>query len=160
MIDIEIPQADQGFLVEQSQKILASYQHWTGQELLRASNETVDLAQALFEAPFVVLSSDTSIDPLLNYGNRLALSLWETDWESLRRMPGRTTAEPDQRKARELLLAEVRQKGYSSHYSGVRVTASGKRFRIENALIWNLLDEDGRYCGQAASFKEWSPLYG
>ena len=30
--------------------------------------------------------------------------------------------------------------------------AGGTRFMIRNAVVWNLIDQDGRYCGQAARF--------
>jgi hypothetical protein len=43
-------------------------------------------------------------------------------------------------------------------YSGVRVSKSGRRFRIERAIVWNLTDAAGTHCGQAASFDRWTPL--
>lgn len=42
-------------------------------------------ARRLFEAPFVVVSHNAAADPILTYGNRAALPLWETNWESLPR---------------------------------------------------------------------------
>ncbi|WP_295386086.1 MEKHLA domain-containing protein [uncultured Thiodictyon sp.] len=43
-------------------------------------------------------------------------------------------------------------------YSGVRVAASGRRFMIENACVWNLADAGGGYRGQAATFAHWRYL--
>jgi len=48
------------------------------------------------------------------------------------------------------LLAEVTEQGYIDHYEGVRLSKTGKRFLIKNAVVWNLLDDDGGYKGQAA----------
>jgi hypothetical protein len=43
-------------------------------------------------------------------------------------------------------------------YGGVRISKSGRRFRVENSIVWNLLDEQDRYCGQAATFSRWTYL--
>lgn len=51
-------------------------------------------AEELFAAPFVIVSHDTQADPVLNYGNRAALTLWEMSWEELTRTPSRLTVEP------------------------------------------------------------------
>ena len=59
---------------------------------------------------------------------------------------------------RDALLAEVSQHGFSRSYSGIRIAHSGRRFRIEAATVWNLLDADGRHLGQAACFAHWQPL--
>jgi hypothetical protein len=40
----------------------------------------------------------------------------------------------------------------------VRVSASGRRFRISGATVWNLVDEQGWRRGQAAAFAEWQYL--
>ncbi|MEZ6067919.1 MAG: MEKHLA domain-containing protein [Planctomycetaceae bacterium] len=40
-------------------------------------------AEALFEAPFVVVAHGTEADPILDYANRQALELWETDLPTL-----------------------------------------------------------------------------
>ena len=40
----------------------------------------------------------------------------------------------------------------------VDTIASGKRFLIRNATVWNLLDQRGRHCGQAAMFTDWEVL--
>lgn len=137
------------------QHVLNSYRHWLGRELMVRSGDLAGEAAALFEAPFVLVSHGTEANPVLNYGNRAALELWEMDWERLTRMPSRETAEPMHREEREQFMARVRRNGFLSGYEGVRLSSSGKRFRIRNALIWNVLDEAGVVCGQAAMFSEW-----
>ncbi len=140
------------------QRMLDSYRHWTGRELIVRNGDPSLDAVALFDAPFVIVSHGTEANPILNYGNRAALKLWELDWERLTRMPSRETAEPMHRDERERFMDSVRRDGFLSNYSGIRIASSGKRFRIENALIWNLVDDHGNICGQAATFSNWTPV--
>ena len=50
------------------------------------------------------------------------------------------------------MLARVTQHGYVDDYAGVRIAKDGTRFMIRNATVWNLMDQGGGYCGQAARF--------
>ena len=43
-------------------------------------------------------------------------------------------------------------------WRGVRVSASGRRFQITGAQVWNLLDAVGAVVGQAAMFADWEAL--
>ena len=129
-----------------------SLKHWTGRELVPGVSDPVDLAQKVFEAPFVVVSHGTEADPVLNYGNRAALALWEMSWAELTRTPSRLTAEAPNREERARLLEAVTRRGFIDDYSGVRISKSGRRFRITRATVWNLLTEDGKPCGPAAMF--------
>lgn len=123
---------------------------------MEASSE--ETARRLFRAPLVVLSHGPQADPILNYGNRAALALWEMSWEEFIRTPSRLTADPRERGERALLLAEAMQRGWMENYSGVRVSRSGRRFRVEGAVIWNVLDEEDNRTGQAAAFRHWTYL--
>jgi hypothetical protein len=143
------------FVVAQTARLARSLKHWTGRELLPAVSEPVELAQKVFEAPFVVVSHGTEADPILNYGNAAALALWEMSWEELTRTPSRLTAEAPNREERARLLATVTNRGFIDDYSGVRISKSGRRFRIERATVWNLISEKGEPCGQAAMFDSW-----
>lgn len=138
--------------------LLDSFERATGRRLLTYDPATRTAAQALDDAPFVLLSHGTEADPVLNYGNRLALQLWEMGWETFTSMPSRLTAEPMARKDREKLLADAKRQGYSDGYRGVRIASSGRRFEIQEAIIWSLIDEEGIYRGQAATFAKWRPL--
>lgn len=135
-----------------------SFRHWLGRDLLPGVAEPRGLAEALFAAPFVLVSHGTQADPVLNYGNRAALARWEMSWEELTRTPSRLTAEPVAREERARLLAEVTRHGHIANYAGVRIAKSGRRFRISEAVVWNLLDEAGASCGQAARFDRWEDL--
>ena len=130
----------------------------TERELLPGAAEPPELAEQVFHAPFVLVSHGTEADPILNYGNRAALELWEMSWTELTRTPSRLTAEAPNRAERARLLAAVTQRGFIDDYSGVRISKSGRRFRIDRATVWNLLTETGQPCGQAAMFDRWEFL--
>ncbi|RUS46154.1 MEKHLA domain-containing protein [Cohnella sp. AR92] len=138
-------------------RVLNSYRKWTGTDLLKLTGE-LSLAEQLNRTGRILLSHGTETDPVLNYGNHAALALWEMDWAEFVRMPSRLTAEPMDREEREKLLRDVRDKGYSNRYAGIRVSRTGRRFRIEDAAIWNVMDERGRMLGQAASFPSWTEV--
>lgn len=138
--------------------LLNSYRHWLGRELIRREGSAEEQAWRLFESPLVVVSHGTQGDPILNYGNRAALELWEFDIPTLLVTPSRLTAEPMHRDERALLLQRTRRDGYADDYSGIRVTATGRRFRIEQAVIWNLRGAGGEHVGQAATFSRWTWL--
>ncbi|HKO52567.1 MAG TPA: MEKHLA domain-containing protein [Polyangiaceae bacterium] len=136
--------------------IVNSYHRLTGRHLIDPSLE--DAWKACWSAPRVIVAHGTEADPIFFYGNRLALSCFEMDFASFTRLPSRYSAEALLREEREALLARVRDRGFIDDYGGVRVSASGKRFRIEQAVVWNLLDEAGKRHGQAATFDRWLPL--
>ncbi len=145
-------------LVNWCQLLLDSFHHWTGRELLGRAGTAEDQARALFAAPFVVVSHGTEDDPILNYGNQAALDLWECTWEQLTKTPSRLTAEPVDRAERERMLAQAAAWGFIDDYRGVRISRSGRRFRVENAIVWNVVDPAGVSRGQAATFSRWSYL--
>ena len=58
-------------------------------------------------------------------------------------MPSRLSAEQLLRDEREQLLARMSRDGLISDYNGVRISATGTRFRIERATVWNLIDKMG-----------------
>lgn len=152
-------------VIGHSRLLLESYRRLLGRELLPDLPVGLDgaarsqaLSRALFEAPFCVVSHGTEANPILTYGNRYALDLWELDWETWLRTPSRQTAEPDRREERDRLLAAVRDRGYVEGYSGIRVSATGRRFVIKNVTVWNLTDPHGQPCGQAATYANYRRL--
>ena len=112
----------------------------------------MEIAQALFEAPFVLISHGREPDPIFNYGNRKALELWQFSWDDFTQMPSRKCVEPVIQEERDRLLAEAATKGFS-YFSGIRITSTGQRFQIEDGILWNVLDEQRR-CGQAAVYSK------
>jgi hypothetical protein len=141
-----------------SQLLLDSYQRWLGVKLIDRGDSIEEQAQRLFEAPFVVVSHGTQTDPILNYGNQAALDLWDMDIDTLLETPSRLTAEPVHRDERALLLERTTRDGYVDDYRGIRIARSGRRFLIERAIVWNLVDACGQRAGQAATFSEWTWL--
>ena len=145
-------------IVEWSQRLLESYRHWIGQDLIDRAGDQDSQARRLFDATLVVVSHGMEADPILNYGNQAALNLWELSWEHLITTPSRLTAEPDDRAERERMLMQARAKGYYDGYRGVRISSTGKRFFVEQAVIWSVIDPAGHRIGQAATFSQWSYL--
>lgn len=138
--------------------LCGSYRNLLGRELIQASETQGNLAKALFYAPFVIVSHNTDSDPIFNYANLKALELFGFSWDEFVQLPSRFSAEPVHQSEREKLLATVSRQGYMDSYRGIRITKIGTRFEIKNAVVWNLLDEEGRYAGQAAKFGEWKFL--
>ena len=135
--------------------IADSYQRLLGKPLVEAGD---DLALALWEAPCVIVAHATEDDPVFFYGNRRALQAFEMSFADFTRLPSRYSAEPLAREERARLLERVTRDGYIDDYAGVRISALGKRFRIEQAVVWNLVDAAGVHHGQAATFSNWTPI--
>lgn len=146
------------FTVTWSQFLLDSFRRWIGRDLLPRTGSPEEQAQALFAAPFVVVSHDTQTDPMLNYGNQQALDLWDLSWAQLTSTPSRLTAEPMNRDERARMLAVAEKQGYYSGYRGIRISSTGKRFLVEDATVWNVVDGQGIRVGQAATFARWTMM--
>ena len=158
MVSVSIPSEQNNYLAEHVTLLFASYRYWTGIDLLPSQDDPVKIAEQIFYAPFAVMSHDTAVDPLFNYANQATLDLFEMDWGEFINLPSRESAEPGNRQDREKILGKVTTQGFIDNYSGIRISASGKRFRIKNAVIWNVLDNSGRLYSQAAAFPEWEYL--
>jgi hypothetical protein len=138
--------------------LISSYHHWTGKDLISPLESEAETFQALYEAPFALASHDTAEDPMFNYGNLAAQRLFEMDWSTLLSHPSKHSAEPANREERARLLARTTEHGFIDDYKGVRISSTGKRFRIEEAFIWNVIDADDKYYGQAALLHKWSEI--
>lgn len=159
----EEPSEANRYLQEHARLLQDSYHQLTGRGLLppdlqgevQRSVEAHEVARQLFEAPFALVSHNTASDPVFNYANRTALRLFEMSWREFTSLPSRLSAEPLFRDERARLMATVRQKGFIDDYSGVRISKEGRRFMIEQATVWNLLDAQEVLRGQAALFDHW-----
>lgn len=147
------PSPGNGFQADHARLLLASFARVTGRPLLDGADP-----RALYHAPFPILSHNTAADPVLTYGNLAAQKLWEMGWDALTALPSRLTAEPAERDQRDAMFAEMRAKGFIENYAGIRVSATGKRFEIRNAIIWPLIDEGGLKVGEAATFRDYQFL--
>lgn len=109
-------------------------------------------------SPFAVLAHDGSAMPRFVYANKTAQSCFEYGWEEIVGLPSHLSAEPQERAERQRLLDQVAANGFAANYAGVRIAKSGRRFMIEDGVVWQLVDDAGRLRGQAASFGRWHDL--
>ncbi|MGD9670747.1 MAG: MEKHLA domain-containing protein [Hyphomicrobiaceae bacterium] len=124
----------------------------TGRRLVADEGDPV---QMLWSAPFAIVAHGTETDPVFFFGNRKALQLFEMDFGNFTLLPSRLSAEPLLRKERSQLLERVMREGIIEDYAGVRISSTGRRFRISNASVWNVTDSTGAPVGQAAAFADW-----
>jgi hypothetical protein len=146
------------FYIEHGKLLLNSFYRLTGKELLAgttASNRTII---DLFYAPFAIVSHGTEADPIFNFGNQLALELFNYGWDEFVQLPSRKSAETMEQSERRALLQKVSEQGFIDNYRCIRISSDSSRFVIENCIIWNLIDANGEYHGQAATFQNWFPL--
>ena len=132
-----------------------SYKSKTGEKLLRGNVLVHEAASALFHAPFVCASHDA--EDTFNYGNKAALALWELDWDAFVGMKSTKSADVEDattQAERRALLDKAASDGLITNYSGVRMSSTGKKFRIESATVWTMTDGDGVKTGQAVRFEK------
>ena len=158
---MEKPTEANGFQGRHVKMMRRSLKLLTGLDLLADSEENSseqEFGRQVFEAGFALVSHDSSCDPIFNYANQTALDLFEMSWKEFTSLPSRISAEQVHREEREAMMNQVRTKEVISNYQGVRISKNGNRFWIERAVVWNLLNDEGEVCGQAARFSEWKPL--
>lgn len=158
MQTINEPGPENHYQGEHAELLISSYHRLTANHLVEQETSRKDRYRALFEAPYCVVSHNTEDNPIFNYGNQAALNAFEMNWFEFTSLASQKSAEPVNRVERERLLASVSRHGFIDDYRGVRISSTGKRFRIEDAIIWNLIDEKGLYCGQAAVLFKWSSI--
>ncbi|AMV18053.1 MEKHLA domain-containing protein [Planctomyces sp. SH-PL14] len=144
--------------ITRTQEILNSYEKWLGHPLIPRSGDPAEESHRLYHAPFVIVSHGTEADPVLNYGNATALALWEMPLPDFTRTPSRLTAEPMHRDERARMLEQTARTGYIDDYRGIRIASTGRRFRIDPATVWNVINAEGHPAGQAATFATWTFL--
>jgi hypothetical protein len=154
-MDITLPTTGIGSTDKHADLLCSSYRRWVGQELIPDKSSRLTLKEQLFHADVGILSHGTEMDPVLNYGNKAALALWEMDWVAFTSTPSRYTAEPMERSQRERFFEVVASQGYVDNYTGIRISSTGRRFYILQAVVWNLIDSLGHYQGQAAAFTQY-----
>ncbi len=140
------------------QYLLDSYAHWIRQELIDRGGTPLEQAERLFNSAFVVASHGVESDPILNYGNQAALNLWAMDWQRFTQTPSRLTAEAPDQEERARMLEQAKMHGYIADYRGIRISSTGQRFLVDQAIIWNIHQPDGTTIGQGATFTTWKFL--
>lgn len=158
-VQFALPTVDNCYLQDHVRQMASSLANLTGIELLPGMDiDAAEFAECVFHAPFVLVSHNTETDPIFNYANHTALELFEMNWEQFTSVPSRMSAEPDLREERERLMNQVRTHGFIDNYAGIRVSSTGKRFRIQQAYVWNIFNTEHIVVGQAAMFSLWTPL--
>ncbi|GBQ40809.1 MEKHLA domain-containing protein [Acidocella aminolytica 101 = DSM 11237] len=140
--------------------LASSYARLVGAPLIADAtqnhDDAVPQAQWLYQdAPFCVLAHNTAADPVFIYANRSAQRCFEYDWDEITLLPSRLSAQAPERSERQRLLDAVTCTGFIDNYRGLRIAKSGRRFWIEKAVVWQLIDEMGAIHGQAALFHQW-----
>ena len=107
------------------------------------------------DAPFAVLAHDTSADPRFIYANKTAQACFGYSWDEFLALPSRLSAAPQDRAERQTLLDAVTRDGFHTGYRGLRVGKGGRRFLMENGVVWELIDRAGERHGKAATFASW-----
>jgi hypothetical protein len=142
-------------IIEHCKLLSESYFFWTKNELIGVGLEENELSFLIYHAPFAVVSHGTEKDPVFNYANKKAQELWRLSWENFIKMPSRLSAEPVEAEHRQHLLEDAIKKGFIANYSGVRISGEGKKFMIQDTILWSTVEAGGKYMGQAATFREW-----
>ena len=154
LMTFPLPDDTNNFLADHVALMANSFERLLGRPLADvARNES--MGEKVYHAPFVLLSHNTKAEPIFNYANAKALELFELSWYELITLPSRLSAEFVNQEARATLLAEVTTNGFIDNYQGIRISSTGKRFKISHAVVWNLVDDEDRYQGQAACFSDW-----
>ncbi len=130
--------------------LAASFQRLTGR-LLAPDGD-------LWSAQAAILAHNTKDPPRFFYGNARTLALFKLTAADFLGRPSYTSAEPAHRDERARMFALLEAHDVVPDYAGVRVAADGTRFRIKDAVIWNLVDEAGVRRGQAAWFEKWTTV--
>lgn len=136
--------------------LAGSYRRAVGTEPPFLADGAPRTAEWLYEhATHCVLAHNTDPDPRFIYANRAAQACFEYELEEIVGLPSRLSAEAPDRAERQRLLDAVARDGYAANYRGWRIAKSGRRFFIEDGVVWQLIDEDGTVRGQAATFGRW-----
>lgn len=136
--------------------LVGSYRRLIGGDPPFLSASAPHTARWLYaDAPSPVLAHNTQPDPGFIYANKAAQDLFGYGWDEMIGLPSRLSAEAPALDERQRLLDAVDRDGFATGYSGIRIAKSGRRFRIEDGVLWQLRTVDGSLRGVAATFTKW-----
>eukprot|EP00667_Euglena_gracilis_P025548 EG_transcript_30060 len=138
--------------------LLSNYRRLLHADLAGVSLDDPDFARTLYESPYAIISHGNEADPIYNYANLTAQRLFEMSWERFTSIPSRSTTDEMRQADRDAFVQATREHGYQSGYPGVRTSDKGRRFQLRNCTLFNLVDEDGDYRGQAVVTNEFEYL--
>lgn len=143
------------FYTKHAQLLVKSFETLTQTPFPQANSNLPTTPQDLFNSDYCILSHGLEESPIFNFASQKALDLFEITWEQMLQLPSKKSAETLERSERQRLLDEVTEHGFISNYKGIRISSSGQRFWIKEAIVWNLIDENKQIQGQAALFNKW-----
>lgn len=132
--------------------LCASYRRTTGGDLVPA-----DDPQALYDSEAVVVSHRCAEDPWFVYANRAAQRVWGYAWDEFIGLPSRLSAPSEGRAARQVQIRDGLVHGVMRLRDAIRIRADGRRFRVDEILLWNVSDDAGLVVGQAATYTRFTP---
>ncbi len=153
-----IPSNENNYLKDYIYQITRSLKDLANIEIVDPSLSLEEQAKQVFNSDYILLAHNAASEPIFNYANKSALSLFEMPWDEITKLSSKYSAEADEQAKREEFIAEVTAKGYSKNYSGIRVSKTGRRFEIKNVILWNVYDANNNRIGQAAMFNEYTYL--
>lgn len=115
---------------------------------------------AMWQAPRAIGARGIGFEPRYFYGNRMLLDLLGMSASELAGTSPRQQAEPLLRAERERMIDELARNDIVEIYGVVGLTATGRRFAISDAQIWNLIDRRGGRHGLGITFSAWRYLDG
>lgn len=136
--------------------LVGSYRRLIGEDPPFLPADAPHSARWLYgNAPSPVLAHNTNSDPCFIYANAAAQKLFGYGWDEMVGLPSRLSAEAPAQDERQRLLDAVAKQGYATGYTGIRIAKSGRRFWIEDGVLWQLKAQDGTLRGVAATFANW-----
>jgi len=101
---------------------------------------------------FGVLSHGIQADPIYNYGNQAALTLFGHTIESLCRTPSRRSTLPTLEQNRATIIADIEKSDYGYFHNALRCSTSGKIWVMSEILYWKVYNDEGKHIGAAAFY--------
>ena len=135
--------------------LVSSYRRLVGAEPVFLEGRERSAEWLYQGARHCVLAHNTDAVPRFIYANKAAQTCFEYDWDEIIGLPSHLSAEAPDRAERQRLLDAVAKHGFATGYQGLRLAKSGRRFWIEDGILWQLVDAGGVLRGQAASFSRW-----
>jgi hypothetical protein len=135
--------------------LVESYRRLLGAEPVFLAKPPYSAQQLYEDAAMCVLAHSTETVPRFIYANRAAQTCFEYDWDELIGLPSHLSADDADRAERQTLLDAVARDGFATNYRGLRIAKSGRRFWIEDGILWQLVDARGTLRGVAAAFSHW-----
>lgn len=149
-------------LIKTSELIIYSYkqefQYPLIDKVCPSHSLLLNIHESLYTSEYCILAVNNNEIPTFTYMNLSAQKLWEVSLNQALKMQGKQTAQKKDQKEREKLLNQVKKKGKTNSYSGIRISQKGKRFFIKKASIWNIINKQGVFEGQAACFNQFEYL--